>query len=265
MPTLPGALPFPCSRETASGPIRGRRGKVVGMAVAEDDFRRWLSTVTPNVGLTTLSKAAGYSRMLIRQQLSGDRVQEATVIKICRALDLDPLEQLRSFPARGSLEPSRPDKREIGAFIRWEHLLRACAISDLDGEAPTESSLGPLFGPETSRQWVDDIDPDHGLRKHLQAHGPISSPGLSKNLNGPLRYDLAVLAVQDAALPPISALVVSRLLTPAEAGWEPDERVHWMQGLATLERLQLLEDRTHAAIVRQQHGGRAAAPQQPFS
>ena len=73
------------------------------------------------------------------------------------------------------------------------------------------------------------------------------------------------LAVQYAALPPVSALVVSRLVTPAEAGWEPDERVRWLQGLATVERLQLLEDRTHAAIVREQHGGRPAAPPQPFS
>nr|WP_176704698.1 hypothetical protein [Arthrobacter sp.]AXV46319.1 hypothetical protein pA40H1_p32 [Arthrobacter sp.] len=235
------------------------------MGVAEGDFRRWLATVAPNTGLTTLSKAAGYSRMLIRQQLAGDRVQEETVIKICRALDLDPLEQLRSFPRHRSLESSPPDKREIGAFIRWEYLLRSCAAWGLEGEAPTESSLGPHFCPETSRQWINDIDPDHGLRKHLQAHGPISSPGLSKNLNGPLRYDLAVLAVQYAALPPVSALVVSRILTPAEAGWEPDERVRWLQGLATIERLQLLENRTHMAIVREQHGGRPAAPHQPFS
>ena len=235
------------------------------MGVAESEFRRWLSTVAPDIGLTTLSKACGYSRMLIRQQLSGDRVQEATVVKICRVLDLDPLEQLRSFPGHDSLQPSRPDKREIGAFIRWEYLSCACAISDLDGEAPTESSLGPPFGPETSRQWINDIDPDHGLRKHLQVHGPISAPSLSKALNGPLRYDLAVLAVQYAALPPVSALVVSRLLTPTEAGWEPDERVRWLQGLATVERLQLLENRTHAAIVREQHGSRPAAPPQPFS
>lgn len=88
------------------------------MVVAEGDFRRWLTTVAPHVGLTTLSKAAGHSRMLIRQQLSEDRVQEATVIKICRALGLDPLEQLRSFPGHDSLEPSRPDSREIGAYIR---------------------------------------------------------------------------------------------------------------------------------------------------
>lgn len=235
------------------------------MVVAEDDFRRWLSAAAPNIGLTTLSKAAGYSRMLIRQQLSEDRVQEATVIKICRALDLDPLEHLRSFPSHHSLEPSRPDSREIGAFIRWEYLFRACAISDLDGEAPTESSLGQLFGPETIRQWVTDIDPDHGLRKYLQVHGPISSPGLSNNLNGPSRYDLAVLAVQYAALPPVSVLVVSRLLTPEEAGWEADERVRWFQGLPTVERLQLLEDRTHAAIVRERHIGRPATPQQPLS
>lgn len=91
----------------------------------------------------------------------------------------------------------------------------------LEGEVPTESSLGPLFGTETSRQWINGIDPDHGLRKNLQVHGPVSRPGLSKNLNGALRYDLAVLAVQYAALPPVSAVVVPRLLTPAETGWGP--------------------------------------------
>lgn len=237
----------------------------MGMGVAEGDFRRWRALVAPDIGLITLSKTAGYSRLLIRQQVAGDRVQEATVIKVCRALGLDPLEQLRGFPGHGSLEPSRTDARKIGAFIRWEYLFRACAAWGLDGEAPTESSLGPPFGPETSRQWINDIDPDRGLRKHLQVHGPISTPSLSTALNGPLRHDLAVLAVQYAALPPVSALVVSQLLTPAEAGWEPDERVRWLQGLATVERLQLLENRTHAAIVREQHGGRPAAPQQPFS
>ena len=234
------------------------------MVVAEGDFRRWLTTVAPNIALTTLSKATGHSRMLIRQQLAEDRVQEATVIKVCRVLGLDPLEQLRSFPGHASLGPSRPDSRETGAFIGWEYLFRACAVSGPGGDAPTESSLGPLFGRETSRQWINDIDPDHGLRKHLQVHGPISGPGLSKSLNGPLRYNLAVLAVQYAALPPVSALVVSRLLTPAEAGWESDERVRWLQALATVERLQLLEDRTHGVIVRE-HVGRPAAPRQPFS
>ena len=181
------------------------------MVVAECDFRRWLTTVAPNIGLTTLSKAAGYSRMLIRQQLAGDRVQEETVIKVCRVLGIDPL------------EPSRPDSREIGAYIRWEYLLHACAVSGREEEAPTESSLGPLLGRETSRQWINDIDPDHGLRKHLQVHGPVSGPGLPKGLNGPLRYDLSILAMRYAASPPVSAFVVSRLLTPAEAGWEPDE------------------------------------------
>lgn len=237
----------------------------MGMVVAEIDFRRWLTTVAPHIGLTTLSKAAGHSRMLIRQQLAEDRVQESTVIKICRALDLDPLEQLQIFPGHDSLEPSRPDPRETGSFIGWEYLFRACAISDQNVEAPTESSLGPRFGPETSRQWINDIDPGHELRKHLQVHGPISSPGLSKNLNGALRYDLAVLAVQYAALPPVSALVVSRLLTPEEAGWKADERVRWLQGLPTVERLQLLEVRTHAAIMREKLIRRPAASQQPFS
>lgn len=179
----------------------------MGVVVAEGDFRRWLTTVAPNIGLTTLSKATGHLSMLIRQQLADDWVQEATVIKVCRVLGVDPLEQLRSFSGHDSLEPSRPDSREIGAFIRWEYLLRACAVSGAWREAPTESSLGPLFGRETSRQWINDIDPDHGLRKHLQVHGPVSGPGLSKGLNGPSRFDLAVLAVQYAALPPVSALV----------------------------------------------------------
>ena len=64
------------------------------------------------------------------------------------------------------------------------------------------------------------------------------------------KASVTVLAVQYAALPPVSALVVSRLLTPTEAGWETDERVRWLQGLATVERFQLLEARTYMAIVR---------------
>lgn len=68
----------------------------------------------------------------------------------------------------------------------------------------------------------------------------ISDPGLSKSLNGPLRYGLAV-----------PAFIVSRLLTPAEADWKTDERVGWLQGLATVECLQLLDGRAHASIVRE--------------
>ena len=90
------------------------------------------------------------------------------------------------------------------------------------------------------------------MRKYLQSAGPISNPGLSKMLNGPLRFDLALLAAQYANVPKVSALVAAHLLTPAEAGWVVDERVQWLQGLGKVERLQLVETRIHAALVREQ-------------
>jgi len=219
--------------------------------LTKTDVEHWLDSVAPGIGLTVLSKEAGFSRIRIIQQLAGDRVQVETIIKVARVLGLGPLEQLRSFKDYEHLQPSRPDRREVGAFIQWEHLLRAGAALEF-GEPVTESSLGPIHFGETSRQWIDSIDPDGGLRKHLQAAGPISNQGLSKMLNGPLRFDLALLAAQYADVPRVSALVAAHLLTPAEAGWVADERVQWLQGLGKVERLQLVESRIHAAIVREQ-------------
>ncbi|MFJ6419019.1 hypothetical protein [Paeniglutamicibacter sp. NPDC091659] len=221
------------------------------MPLTKTEVERWLNSVAPGVGLTVLSKKAGFSRIRIIQQLTGDRVQEETIIKVSRVLDIDPLEQLRSFKGYEHLEPSRPDRREVDAFIRWEHLLRACAAIEF-AEPVTETSLGPTHFGETSRQWIDSIDPDGRLRKYLQTAGPISNPGLSKMLNGALRFDLALLAAQYANVPKVSALVASHLLTPEEAGWVVDERVQWLRGLGKVERLQLVETRIHAALVREQ-------------
>jgi hypothetical protein len=219
--------------------------------LTKTDVEHWLNSVAPGIGLTVLSKQAGFSRIRIIQQLAGDRVQEETIIKVSRVLKLNPREQLRSFPGYEYLEPSRPDPREVGAFIQWEHLLRACAAIELS-EPVTEPSLGPIHFGETSRQWVDGIDPDGGLRKHLQISGPISNPGLSKMLNGSLRLDLALHAARYADVPKVSAWVAAHLLTPAEAGWVADERLRWLHGLGKVQRLQLVETRIHAAIVREQ-------------
>lgn len=221
------------------------------MPLTKSDVERWLNSVAPGVGITVLSKEAGYSRIRILQQLAGDRVQAETIIKVSRVLGLDPLEQLRSFSGYESFIPSRPDPREIGAFIQWEHLLRACASIEFN-ERVTEPSLGPIHFGETSRQWIDSIDPDGGLRKHLQGLGPISNQGLSKMLNGSLRLDLALLAAQYADIPKVSAFVAAHLLTPAEAGWVDNERVQWLHGLGKPARLQLVETRIHAALVREQ-------------
>lgn len=221
------------------------------VVLTHDEVGRWLRSVAPGVGLTVLSREAGFSRVRLRQQLMGDRVAEETIIKISRVLNLHPLEQLRCFTEYEYLEPSRPDPREIGAFIQWEHLLRACAALEF-GESPTEDSLGPTHFGETSRQWIDSIDPGGGLRTYLQTTGPISSPGLSKMLGGPLRLDLALLAGQYAGLPKASAWVVARLLTPVEAGWDVNERAQWLQGLERTERLDVVETRIHAALMREQ-------------
>ena len=221
------------------------------MILTKSDVEQWLDSVAPGIGLTVLSKQAGFSRIRIIQQLAGDRVPVETIIKVARVLGLNPLDQLRSFPGYEYLKPSSPSRREVSAFIQWEHLLRASAALEF-GETITESSLGPIHFGETSRQWVDCIDPNGGLRKHLQAAGPISNPGLSKMLNGPLRLDLALLAAQYADIPTVSALVAAHLLTPSEAGWAVDERVQWLQELGRVERLQLVETRIHAALVREQ-------------
>ena len=67
------------------------------MILTKNDVEHWLSSVAPGIGLTVLSKQAGFSRIRIIQQLAGDRVPAETIIKVSRVLGLNPLEQLRSF------------------------------------------------------------------------------------------------------------------------------------------------------------------------
>lgn len=227
------------------------------MVATGDDVRRWLSGVAPDVGLTVLSTAAGYSRMLIGQQIAGDRVKEETIVRVARVLGLDPLAQLRTFPTLASLAPSRPDALEIGAYIRWDYLLRACASLEL-GEPITEISLGPVWFGETSRQWINCLDQGRGLRENLERNGPISGPALAKALGRPLRWDLAALSARFAGVPQASAMVVARLLTPAEAGWKVDKRVQWLKALSRQERLSVLERRVYASIVRRHIAGSSA-------
>ncbi|MDQ0095812.1 hypothetical protein [Paeniglutamicibacter psychrophenolicus] len=74
------------------------------MILTKTDVGHWLDSVAPGIGLTVLSRQAGFSRIRIIQQLAGDRVQAETIIKVARVLDLNPLEQLRSFKGHEDLE-----------------------------------------------------------------------------------------------------------------------------------------------------------------
>lgn len=213
------------------------------MKLGRAEVQSWLDEVAPGTGLVRLAQRANLPRLRVTQQVSRGSVSPATIAAIAKALDLDPLSELIRFPEFSGISPGTPSAKEMVAFIPTAALLQATA-NRLNDVLTDESELGNEFYNRLPLNWFERAD-DGNLRSYLQQELGVTQPTLWKMLRTRLREDVALAVARYAYFTPVSALVVSGLLSGVEAGWEPGCRAHWVNTVSLGQLLEEAEKRLH--------------------
>lgn len=215
------------------------------MTVAASAVREWFASDCPDISIAKLAAGAGMSRVTLHQQLLRGQVPAKTVVAIARSLGQRPLQTLARFDPYKDLVPSRPVAREVPAFLDWPELLVAVGQIYRD-ETITEAQLGNMHFPDSSRVWVDSID-SGSIRKIVEDELDLASSNMAAALRTTLKLPLAVAFARAAGTPLSSAFVVADVLTPVEAGWQPEERKEALLALDISGLLNLVTSRSLAA------------------
>lgn len=199
------------------------------MKLDRAEVQSWLDVVAPGTGLVRLAQLAELPRLRVTQQVSRGNVAPSTITAIARGLGLDPLDELTQFREFANITTSAPAANEIAAFIPTAGLLQG-TVHRLNSETVNEAELGEESYDHLALHWFDCAD-DGNLRAHIQLQLGVAQPTLWKMLRSRLREDVALEIAKYANFPLASALVVSGVLTGAEAGWEPECRSRWLNTL----------------------------------
>lgn len=192
------------------------------MAVSARAFNDWLPTVGLPDGASELSKRVGMKRTTLHNQRIRGNVAATTVIAAARAAHINPLDALASFePYRAlgeRLPVSEPELlsqvSHVDALIHLLSRIRAEYARKLGGV-----QMQPVPDEHSVRNWIDAIDSGE-LRRRLSEEAGISASNLSALFaENRLTPELAIVASGIAGVSSASGLVVSGLVTPAEAGW----------------------------------------------
>ena len=213
------------------------------MKLGRSEIQSWLDAVAPGTGLVRLAQLAELPRLRVTQQVSRGSVAPSTVSAIARGLGLDPLTELRRFEQFTHLTPSTPTATELAAFIPTSGLLQAI-VHRLNSVITAEADLGDENYEHAAMYWFAYAD-DGNLRAHIHQELGIAQPTLWKMLRTRLREDVAFQIAQYAQFPLVSALVVSGVLTGAEAGWGPECRSRWINAVPLGQLLDIAEKRLH--------------------
>lgn len=165
----------------------------------------------------------------------------ATIAAIARGLNLDPLAELARFEAFAGVSPGSPSPQEIAAFIPTPELLQA-TVNRIKVVKTGEAELGNEFYDRLPLNWFDLAD-DGNLRSYIQQDLGVTQPTLWKMLRTRLREDVSLAIAAYANFTPVSALVVSGVISGAEAGWEPECRAGWVNAIPLGQLLGVAEKR----------------------
>lgn len=221
------------------------------MSLASAQVREWIKGEPHPMSISAAAQAAGISRIAFSQQLMRDKVQETVIAGICRSVGLDPLNELASFKEYRDLKPEGPGDVGALAFIDWPELMQAVAWR-YRGTDFSEDDLGEYVFPDSSRVWADFLDGGHGTLRGDVAHSlGVSASSVAHALTSGLKPPMAVAFARQAGAPVSSALVVSEVLSPSEAGWPLDARKQAVQSSTPIELLDLVGDRAATALRRE--------------
>ena len=194
------------------------------LSIGSAEFKEWLSSSNLSTSASDLSKVTGISRATLRNQLLRGSVPETTVVEICRASSLDPLEGLGSFRFYEDLVSGTKKPTE-------DELISQTHVADLMAEFLWRTSKGyrATFTPRPAmvpfphdgsvRAWIEAIDPGD-LRKSMSRRSGVATSNIATQLtNNKLTPSLAYTAAQLSNVSMASGFVVSGLLTQGEGRW----------------------------------------------
>ncbi|MBO0896795.1 hypothetical protein J0915_09570 [Arthrobacter sp. zg-ZUI10] len=193
------------------------------MAVSAKAFQNWRSMTAPWESTADLCRMAGIKRSTLAQQLVRGKVSEATVVRVARACDQNPVEALSFFEEyRDLLAGSRPPTAsELISQVTYVCVLQLLVARSLHpNPSPADlPGLGPFPHRNSVRAWFEAVDPGD-LRQRLSAVSGVAPQNLSAQLTaGRLAPELAVQAARIAGVSLTGGLVATGLLTPDECGW----------------------------------------------
>lgn len=213
------------------------------MKLGKTEVQPWLDVAASGHSLASLAQLAELPRFSVAQQIRRGNVAPSTVAGIARGLKLDPLRELSRFQAFAGISPGSPSPQEIAAFIATPDLLQA-TVHRIKVVKTEETELGNEFYDRLPLNWFDLAD-DGNLRAFIQQNIGVAQPTLWKMLRTRLREDVSLTIAAYADFTPVSALVVSGVISGAEAGWEPECRAGWVNSVPMGQLLEVAEKRLH--------------------
>ncbi|TDW64683.1 hypothetical protein EDF51_11347 [Curtobacterium sp. PhB25] len=197
--------------------------------LSEDAFAAWLVMAGAPSRSSELAHLIGENVGKIRAQRLRSRVSWSVVVAVSRALGRNPVQDLRSFPAFAAVDAVQPSAPEALSQVEVEDVLleiskrRRSQIARMVGGAGYELQSFPF--EDSTRYWFDAIDTDGTLRAKLIDATTLDKASLSRAISAnTLSPEQAVVAATIADGTPTVGLVVTGLVSPAEAGWSPTLR-----------------------------------------
>ena len=231
------------------------------MSVSAIAFQRWISQLAPGSSTADVCRQSGVKRSTLAQQLVRGKVAESTVVAVARAYGRNPVLGLAEFEQYRELASSiaPPTDAEVlsqtpTARLLYELLVRV-------GAQPPQAPP-PAPGEQAAvRQWVDAID-DGELRHRVSVAAGIAPQNYSAQLTANrLTPELAVRTAREAGVGLRNGLVVTGLVTAAEAGWPPSAVEDALGRLSDAELTLLASERLAVlgrTLKRQEHDERAS-------
>ncbi|MDQ4503161.1 hypothetical protein [Sinomonas sp. ASV322] len=231
------------------------------MSVSAVAFQRWIGQVAPGASTADVCRLSGVKRSTLAQQLVRGKVAEATVVAVARAYGRNPVLGLAEFEPYHELAASiaPPTDAEVLSQTPTARLL--AELLARVGGGPRHAAAAAGDEGSAVRQWVEAID-DGELRQRVSAAAGIAPQNYSAQLSANrLAPELAVRTAREAGVGLRNGLVVTGLVTAAEAGWPSTAVEDALERLSDAELAFLASERLATlarALKRQEHDDRAA-------
>lgn len=218
------------------------------MAVTAKSFQLWRSGIAPDDTVSDVCRKAEIKRSTLGQQLVRGKVAISTVVKIARAYDLHPVQELGNFDGYRDLPDGiqEPTDAELISQVSHIDILRLIVARSQDEEAmgrEVRLDLASFPHRNSVRAWIDAIDRGD-LRHGLATRTGVAPQNLSAQLTaGRLTPELALEAARFAGVSLASGLVVTGLLTPIEGGWPANSRHRALSMMQDVDLVFLARDR----------------------
>lgn len=217
------------------------------MTVSDGVFTGWLEGVDAPTRSVDLAALTGESSAKIRAQRIRSRVAYATIVTVSRALERDPVTDLSTFDGLAALarDPA-PRTREVLSQLHAEdvfvEILKRRRI-ELSHALSGYALQGFPFA-ESTRYWVNAIDSEGTLRRHIADATRTDITAVSRAIsNNALTVDQCIAVAQHAGASARTGLMLTGVLTPEEAGWSRYERENSLLTCSDSELLDLADER----------------------